>query len=168
MHLEENLDLVRKVVWRHVKLNPGLEFDDLFSEACIAYLQGVVYYNPEKGKFSTFMWRVVDNALRDLISSERERKNREIFPHKSHYNYVSKEDPEVFLTAKEQWEEFLSGLSPESRMICDMVVSNPEPYLPIDLPKKCRGAIARALRDKGWAWAPIWKSFREIKEALYA
>ncbi len=37
--IEKNLGIIRKIVWSYVHNNPGLEFDDLFAEACLAYLE---------------------------------------------------------------------------------------------------------------------------------
>jgi len=165
--LEENLNLVRKVVWSFVKVHPGLEFDDLFSEACIACLEAQNVYKPERGKKSTFIWHVVSNHLRTILYKEA-GKNTAEEPKENLEGYMDSVNnypgPEEFIIAKENWEEIMSSLSPEGQTICEILLHSEN--LPINKPKKCRGEIIKVLRSQGWGWNKIWKSFNEVKQAL--
>lgn len=171
----EYLDLIRKIVWSYIKTNPdvlGLEFEDLFSEACIACLQAMPEYDPNKGGKSTFIWRVTHNHMRTFIGNERCRKEKEYvsdFTDGEAEVYLyrnSSPSPEQLYIIKEAWEEMASGFSEEAQVLCDVVMNEKEVYLPMDKPKFCRGILMRVLRKMGWSWRVIWNSFREIKQAL--
>lgn len=163
----EDIGVIRKVVWSYIKTNPGLEFDDLFSEAYIAYLEAKLSYNPAKGKRSTFIYRVVDNRLKSLLSREREREVKEA---ESEILWLKDppQTPEQIVIAQERWLEILSILSPEAKAVCSIVINESSIYLPIDKPKQCRGIIINELRKRGWGWNDIWSSFKEIKEVISA
>ncbi len=162
LNIENHLDLIRKITWSYVKGNPGLEFDDLFSEACLACLEARDKFNPERGKESTFIWAVVKNALINLCTSPAGIVD------KRYTSCINKmcTSPEEQLVVKEEWRSILSSLSPKSRQVCSLVLNRTSPYLPTDKPKTCRGIIIKELRKRGWAWPEIWKSFREIKQVL--
>ncbi len=166
--IEENLNMIRKIVWSYVKTNPGLEFDDLMQEACIAYLEASSSYDPTTNtKKTTFTYHAITNRLNTLIRREnlreiKEREAGEIFWISDHTP-----TPEQELMAKEAWLDFLLKLSPEAQALClTLTTEDLKVYLPADKPKQCRGIIIKELRKKGWKWADIWKSFKEIKQTL--
>ena len=162
LNIENHLDLIRKIAWSYVRTHPGLEFDDLFSEACLACLEARDKFNPERGKESTFIWAIVKNALIDLCTSPTEIVDKRCT------SCIDKmcTSPEEQLIAEEEWGCILNTLSPKSKQICSLVLNSTSPYLPTDKPKTCRGIIIKELRKQGWAWPDIWKSFREIKYVL--
>ncbi len=166
--MTNHLDLIRKVVWRYVKTNPGLEYEDLFSEACIAYLEGIDKFDPRKGKASTFVWTIVSNRLNALVRKEYSRMSEEQLSEDMEAGeYLDPgATPEQSFIAHERWMAFVEQLSPEARVICDMVVNEHEIYLPTHQPKKCRGILLQTLRDRKWTWNQIWDTFREVKDAL--
>lgn len=164
--IEENLNLIRKIVWSYMKTNPGLDFDDLFSEACIAYLKANASYDPEqKTKKTTFTYQVIVNHLNTLIGRESLREIKEKEAGKIFWISSYVPSPEQELIAKENWQEFLSGLSPEAQALCKILTTE-NIELPTEQPKQCRGIIMRELREKGWKWKDIWSSFKEVKQAL--
>ena len=69
-----------------------------------------------------------------------------------------------------QFRETLANLSLDSRTICDIVFNSPVEFAKLIVcgsPKETRGELARILREeRGWVWARIWNSFREIKITL--
>lgn len=160
------LNLIRKIVWSHVRRNPGLEFDDLFQEACIACLEAEESYDPKRAGRNTYTWHVVHNRLATLIHKETTRHLREYSVDRPEPQW-SAPGPEQFLIAQESWQELLHGLSPEGQAICQLTIDIEE-ELPVEKPKRSRGVVARALRGQGWSWAPIWAGFREVKMAFAA
>jgi len=165
--MTEHLDLIRRIAWNYVKTNPGLEFDDLFSEACIAYLEGVHKFNPKKGKISTYIWAIVSNQLNVVVKKEYTRMHNEYTTEAFDENYFDPFlGPEQQYIAKERWKDFVENLSIEAYVVYDITINQPHTYLPTHKPKKCRGIIMRELRDREWTWEMIWETFREIKLAL--
>jgi len=163
--LERNLNLIRKIVWSYVRRNPGLEFDDLFSEACLSVLEKQHKFNPNKGKESTFIWHLVDNHLKTLLSQEAVRNETVHCMEEVETNDVEP-GPEQQLAARERFTYLISSLSPEAQAVCSLTLKNQDIYLPTDKPKKCRGEIMRVLKEQGWSWSQIWGSFAELKQIL--
>ncbi len=176
----ENLNLIRKIAWSYVRRYPGADFDDLFGEACLAYLEARGRYNPDKAKESTFIWHVVNNHLKDFIGGIRRRVEVEILTDADNLLMDSEEmgtafplrdpvpSPEQVLLTEERWNETKAGLSAEALRVCDIALNGKEIYLPMDKPKLCRGILRRALREIGWKWEKIWNAFRELKAAFSA
>ena len=165
LSLEKHINLVNKIVWGFVKKNPGLEFDDLFSEACVAVLDARDKYDPEKGKTSTFIWTVVSNRLKRVLGQEARRNTHQQSVEEVYSDEICP-GPEDLFIAEERWQMMLSDFSIGAQEVCSILFEEPDIYLPIHTPRNCRGKIARVLEDRGWAVGRIWDTFREIKEEL--
>lgn len=167
--LEKDVNLVRKIAWNFAKKFPGAEFDDLFSEACIAYLEAESEFNVDTAKRSTFMWHAVSNHLRNVVMKQSIRMR--------YHSTVSIDEldmrvsgtsvnPEMALIRKEEWESFIEHLSDPAQTICKIILEDMSTFLPLDAPKKCRGAIKNTMRDMGYTWSSIWDGYNEIRSAL--
>lgn len=167
--IEERLGMIRKIVWSYVRTNPGLEFDDLFSEACVAYLEATASYDIKYNtKKTTFTYHVITNRLNTVIKRETLRSSKEEEAGRIFWISPHNPTPEEELIAEENWLEMLMKLSPEARALCVLLTEGQmEKYLPTDKPKQCRGIIIKELREKGWKWADIWASFKEIKQIFF-
>jgi RNA polymerase sigma factor (sigma-70 family) len=167
LSIENHLDLIRKIVWGYVKSNPGLEFDDMFSEVCLACIEARHLYDPEKGCESTFIWYIAKNTMNNICQHLKYRKEVACTSEFENSTVIeNRMSPEEQLIAKEEWQAILNALSTASKEICSLVLDGPSPYLPTDKPKTCRSIIIKELRERGWSWPSIWSSFREIKEIL--
>jgi len=158
------LNIVRKVVWSYAR-STGLDFDELCSEAYLAYLEAAPSYDPSIGKKTTFIWRVVQNHINNLL-----KKNaKEIATDKEAMETLleGREElgPEQIIIAEECWEELFNSLSPEAKMIFFLLNSS-EVYINTDKPREARGIIARELKAWGWGESKIWATFRELKQTL--
>lgn len=162
--MTEDLKMLYKIVWSYIRSCPGLEFNDLLSEACLAYLEAEKVFDPEKGKKSTFMWNCVSNALNDIISKNTLQNSKEIYLEDFKFPY--EETPEQVLIQEERFLTLTASLSNEAKMICNLVLNEPDVFLPIDKPRECRGEISRTLRTREWSWPKIWGAFRELKETF--
>ena len=164
MDEQMELNIVRKVVWSYTR-STGLDFDELCSEAYIAYLETAPSYDPSKGKKTTFIWNVVRNHINSLLKAKKEALVDE-----EAIDMLVEErdelDPEQVVLAEENWRELFESLSPDAKMICLLVVNDGEVYLDTDKPRESRGIIARELKARGWSENKIWATFREIKQVL--
>lgn len=157
------LNIVRKVVWSYAR-STGLDFDELCSEAYLAYLEAAPSYNPARGKKSTFIWNVVRNHINSLLKAKKEIPvDKEAM--ETLIEGREELDPERLIIAEESWRELFESLSPEAKMIC-LLVNNGEVYVNTDKPREARGIIARELKARGWRENKIWATFREIKQTL--
>jgi RNA polymerase sigma factor (sigma-70 family) len=178
--LEDNLDLIRKIAWKFARQH-GLDFDDLFQEACLACVRAYPRYNPERATFSTFLWHTATNALRDLLYKHTNFETRHLFTD----DFSLQEDTvavaldEEFV-AEEHFAEVWAELSPEAQEICHMVIHERDlylhsvsgrfrrvAYLPTDKPHRCRAVIKQVLVQRGWKPSKVQDVFRELKVALY-
>ncbi len=157
------LNIVRKVVWSYVR-STGLDFEELCSEAYLAYLEAAPSYDPARGKKSTFIWNVVRNHINNLL-----KMKKEVPMDKEAIDMLIEErdelDPEQVVLAEESWRELFESLSPDAKMIC-LLVNDSEVYLNTDKPREARGIIARELKARGWRESKIWATFRELKQTL--
>ena len=55
--MTEDLKMLYKIVWSYINNYPWLDFNDLLSEACIAYLEAEKRFTPERGEKGTFLGR---------------------------------------------------------------------------------------------------------------
>jgi len=163
MNTDEVLLLLRKIAWNFVQRCPGLEFDDMFSEACVAYLHCVHRYDPSRGNMSTFLWHSVTNHLNTLLSkSSFYMENSSELPESIQDPNTG---PEEAVLARERWTEWWNMLTPEARVIVELTFSKAD-SAPTDKPKLFRGVLVKALRSRGWSWTRIWKGLREVKLAV--
>jgi len=165
VNIEKHLDLIRKIVWSYTKKNPGLSFDDLFSEACIACLEAQDKYDPTKSAATTFIWYVVHNRLNSVL-----RANARVVYQENIEEIIDEEDEaadvEEQMIARQEWEEFMASLSENARSICATVLNEQNIYLPTDKPRACKSELTKMLRARNWSWGQIWSGYREIKLAL--
>ena len=67
----ENINLVRKIAWDFHK-STGLDWNDLFQEAALAYLESMETYDKEKGAVSTHVWHCITSRLKNYLQQERD------------------------------------------------------------------------------------------------
>ncbi|OQC75345.1 MAG: Sigma-70 region 2 [Spirochaetes bacterium ADurb.Bin001] len=161
--MNEDLNIIRKLVWSYVR-STGLEFDDLYSEASLIYLEALPTYNPNKGKKSTFIWNVIRNKLNNILKKKSEIP-ADMEAMKTLIEGTWEVNPEQIIIANEAWEELFNTLSQDAKEVYN-VIANGEIYINIDKPRHSRGIIARELKARGWSETKIWAVFREIKQVL--
>lgn len=72
---KKDLNSIRKIAWSFKKTT-GLNWDDLFQEAAIAYIQSIKAYNKHKGSITTYAYRAASNRLKDYSHKELLYKRR--------------------------------------------------------------------------------------------
>src|SRR5690606_31686174 len=141
-----------------------LDFQELCSEAYLAYLEAASSYDPARGKKSTFIWNVDRNHINSLLKAKKEIPiDKEAM--ETLLEGHEELDPARLIIAKERWRELFESRSPEAKMIC-LLVNNGEVYVNTNKPREARGIIARELKARGWGESKIWATFREIKQTL--
>ena len=163
----EQLNMIRQIAWSYTRTHPEMEFDELFSEACLACLEASPKYDSSKGKRTTYYHHVAHSHLNNLIRRESRRTFRETAVDLSIYEVLASDEPgpEERLASQQRWEEMLSMLSPEAQMVCYIITNKKKVFLQMDKPKHCRGIISRLLRGRGWSWNRISGTFQELKQA---
>lgn len=147
------INMARKMAWSFHK-STGIDYEELFSEACLAYCQAEAdpNYNPYKAAITTFAWQRMRDHLRTYIKKEY---------HDVHLGPDNQNDPYEEIEFKDE----VNNLSDEAKTICKMIFQSPHEYLDLSS-VHARGKIKDQLREAGWSWCKIWNSFREIKSTL--
>lgn len=150
----ENISLIRKIAWSFHHTT-GLEWDDLFQEAALAYCEALKNYDPKRGiKITTYMWWCISSDLKNYLKKQ-EKQNGHI---------CSIEDVDVDRPVNTT--PIFESLSKEATEIANMVLSSPKIFdnLPPELAKR---NIARVLINrKGWSWRRVWVGIRDLKLAF--
>lgn len=137
----ENEKLLRKLA-NSFSMSTGVEFDDLFQEACIAYLEAMKTFDPNKSKISTHLWHYISNHLKNYVKLEK--------PYlKQHLEQISLETPEVLNKPGLSVSNFWDALSFEAQQIAKIMFERSGFYTcaePSAREKKIRQTMIR----RGW------------------
>jgi len=167
----EDIVLLRKITWHCMKGHPEWEFDELFSEACVAYLEVIPHYDAQRAQKSTFLWCTISRRLRKAIHKRLCIINTEALIAPGTEDLLGlcgrEPSPEHALLRQERQAELLAGLSPSAQNVVRATLTHAQ-NLPIHAPKLCRGEVARQLHAQGSSWSAVWQGIREVKAALSA
>ena len=143
----ENKNLLRKIALSF-HLSTGLDFDDLYQEASLAYLTAMRTYDPDKGRITTYLWYCVHNRLNDYLRLQKECKA----------SYLEEEPEEIVYEHQPFWER----ISKDAQKIASLVLSFPNDYLNLS-PENSVSKIRRILLRQGWKKERIENTFLELK-----
>lgn len=148
--------------WAHsYRRTTGIEEEELFSEACLAYVNAIKTFDPSKGvQMSTWISRCVKNKLNDFIA-EAYRKEVTLFEEEKMDTFSAPDEFHRLFSL----DDIYTQLSSNAKFICGMIVDKQVDLTEVP-PKMARGIIQRELRDLGWFWSDIWETFKELKNVL--
>ena len=146
----ENENLIRKIAWSFNR-STGIEFDDLFQEAYIAYVKAMESYNPKKGKISTHVWFCISSHLKNYIKEEKKQTDF----------CVSMEGTDVKHEPDIQPKPFWEKLNKEAIVITNIIISAPKLFM--DIPTKTiESKITGILLSKGWGMKKIKQGLQNL------
>jgi len=149
----ENINLIRQITWSFHRTT-GLEWDDLFQEAALGYLEALKSYDPEKGKLTTYAWYCITSRLKNYIKLELKYSD----------SIISIEEAEIHKLPTLS-HSLLDQISQEGQKIADVILSCPEEF-DGETPKNAKIKAAKKLRNTGISWIRIWIGVRDLKLAL--
>ena len=160
-------NLARKLAWSFHHTT-GLEFEDLYQEACLAYCwaERDSNYDPRKAAFTSFAYMCMRSHLCNIVTKCRADASRR-FPTDT---IALLNDWEAIDNAPAPDEELefreqLGELSKEARFVIRLVFESPHEYLCLTS-REAQAKIRQYLRDQGWSWVDIQKTLKEIKGLL--
>lgn len=149
----ENINLIRKIAWSF-HLTTGLEWDDLFQEAALAYCEALKNYDSDRGQMTTYMWHCITSHLKNYLK-EQEKQNSHI---------CSIED--VSIDRLVSTYPLFESLSKEAQQIAEVIFNDPCKYLSI-IPELAQKKIARKMvKERHWSWHRVWVGIRDLKLAF--
>lgn len=147
----ENINLIRKLAWSFHK-STGIDWNDLFQEASLAYLEALRTYDPAKGKITTHAWHTISNQLKTYIERER-RVNPPCLD--------LEEARHVSLSYTWLWE----SLPVETHDVVGVILDNPEKLIGLDL-KDARVKLRMILNQEGFSREEIRGAIRVLKKVF--
>jgi len=148
---EEHLNLIRKIAWSFHRTT-GLDFEELFHEACYHYCRGCNQFQEGQGeKLTTYVFPVIQSGLIDFIAKERE--------------WVGQKAVLIQEGGSTPVYEYWSDLTGDILEVIDFILENDEEIAKLT-PKRARGVVRDHLRDQGWTWPRIWEAIRKTKKTL--
>jgi len=126
----ENIKLA-KFFSKKVKCPIGFDYEDWYQEVLSCLVQTILYYDPEKGKLSTLMFRLVLHKRSWVISQAKKHSHVSL-------NHISEKadipvcdmvtddnakDPSFNIENKDSIENLVSRLSGKRRTICDGILA---------------------------------------------
>lgn len=146
----ENINLIRKIAWSFHD-STREDWDDLFQEASLAYLEGLEKYNPSRGRISTFMWRHVSNHLMNYLKEEQKHQACSL--------------DEISVGSPIKSNGYMESLSEDAQTIARIILLKPCKYSMLK-PKAARWEIKRQLKRRGWSWLKIRTAIWRLKIGL--
>lgn len=184
----DNIDLIRKLAWIFYR-KTDIEFDELFSEAALAYAEALNNFDPTHNtKLTSYAYRCMYNHLINTCKKKARYCNRHslIEDHIRAENNLgfSTDDLEetlsVFLKKTghifeptDDFGDFISECSEDCFQVIDMVLSNPEFFLG-ETPEMRRKKgtpkqrVKNALRQDNWTHIKIKYTLSEVDDFISA
>jgi DNA-directed RNA polymerase specialized sigma24 family protein len=144
----ENEKLIKKIAWSFAQTT-GLEYDDLYQEASLAYLEALSSHDPSRGRITTHLHTCVSNRLKNYI------KKQEKFLPLDDLDFDKPHSSSPF------WEE----LSRNALSVAEIILESPEGFLRLTKRESTK-KVKKILLEKGWGQRRIQKGFNELKIAF--
>jgi len=148
----ENLNLIRKLAWSFYKTT-HVDFDDLFQEAVLSYLESLKHYNPERGKLSTFLWWNVTSTLKNYVKKELE------------YSSPLKPLDGMNFPTNHSAPSIEEKLNADALLILNTLQENEMEYTSLH-PKEAKKLLSENLVSQGIPLRKIWSGVRNIHTVL--
>lgn len=147
-----NINFIRKIAWSFHR-STGLDWDDLFQEAALAYYKALDTYDPSRGKITTYMWWVIISHLKNYLQEQS----------KWNGNILSVD--EVDIDKPVEHTPMFEKLTNDAQQIANVVLQSPRTFAHMQ-PVKAHQRIAQKMIQRGWRWGRVWRAMRDLKLAM--
>lgn len=161
----ENINLIRKLAWTYHHRS-GIEFDELFAEASLAYCEALNSYNENmKCKLSSYAWLVIRNHLVNVCKQN----------HRSGVLYNSAMEVELIpdTNVPESFIDTIKTWGTEFQEIAFIILEDPERFLGSTPnykrhtgPATPKQRLKQELRNRGWSVKQIKRAFTHMPRLL--
>lgn len=161
----EHLNLLRKIAWSFHK-STGLDWDDLFQEAYVAYEYAMNQYKPEsKVPISSFIWTHVSNQLKTYYQKEL----KYIYPLVNAYrtDVTAHTNLQAWVVPHPEYEDhnFKESLDQDSIEIAELLIGKYWKFLPLP-PRDVNSKIIEIMRKRGWSLDRIFSGINNLRMYL--
>lgn len=151
---EVPLNLIRSIAWAFSKTSK-ISWDELFSEACLAYCKSLASYNPTKGASPTTWAHIWIKS--ELINFCKKETRTQSIPNIDWLDVVEDTPSYEFFKNHED-------LSEDCRFIVEMVLASPQRYA--KSPRKAMSLVKQDLKVEGWGWRRIFQGVADLQKEL--
>ena len=146
------MDLIRSLAWKFYK-SSQVNWDELFSEACLAYCTYASKWDPTKGmKLTSYVYLAIKHELINFCKKEHRNRNPEGI--ERWCNSTSQEpEYEFFYEEIDHSEDVL--------FILDLLKSDPVKFS--KRPTKPSGQLWQELLERGWSNLRIMHGIKQLK-----
>ena len=126
----------------------GIPFEELLAEANLAYCEALIKFDTSKGaKESTYVYRVVQNALIDFCKKEKRQNFSEI-------------TQDIPMEEQQAWEEIETQFIGLAKKVVEVVLKKDDFE---GTSRAMRNQVVCYLRNEGWNWENVWEGMKETK-----
>jgi hypothetical protein len=171
MKQTDNLNLVRKIAWEF-HLSTGLDWEDLFSEASVAYVEAIRAHDPTRSSVTTFIWWSVCSHLKNYLKKENKYRDFTVF-YDTYFDDSAEGISEDRLLSSLvnhidraiDESDFFDSLSQEATDVARVVLKNIDTLI-VQSPEDAKQSIAHLMTEGGSSWRQVWKGIRDLKTAF--
>ena len=173
----KNIALIRKIAWSYHQTT-GIEYEELFSEACLGYCEALHLWDPSRNvKLTTYAWHTMHRQLAEFLwnLNKNALNSTKIVTFSTNININPLDEIELLninfptnliLTPHIPFWEFYETLTPLSKELVDVIFESLDD-IPNDISyKRMKSIIINILREKKWKMRKISKSIYELKSKL--
>jgi hypothetical protein len=124
----------------------GLDYEELFQEASLAYLEALRTYDKDRGAVSTHVWICVSNRLKNYIKKEQEE-----------IGTVPIEECNYTVSCTPFWEK----LSKDAQFVTESILCSPRRFLKLNK-IHAQIIVISALIENGWDEKRIGNTIVEL------
>lgn len=153
------LNLIRKITWSFHQTT-GIEWDELFSEASLAYCEAINSYDEtKKSKESSWVFTCIESQLKNFCKYELRNKNIDGFIREWAADVEYTPDYEFYSPDR------FKDVSDDVRSIIFMLILSPKKYIKSgEPPRSVFGKIRKDLKSVlGWTWPRIDKGLASFR-----
>jgi DNA-directed RNA polymerase specialized sigma24 family protein len=150
----EDINLLRKLAWSFHK-STGIDWDELFSEACWLYLKARNTYDPKRGEFTKHAYMIVYSELINYLRD-----------HKKDYEplrYID-EIPGFNRGNPPSYQSFWESLSRDAQEMAEIILSAPKLFVHSPA-KEAQARAVRTMIRRGWSNKRALIALRDLQLA---
>jgi DNA-directed RNA polymerase specialized sigma24 family protein len=154
--------MIAKKAWKYSTMYT-IEFEELVCEGNLIFVKATKAFNNNGTKFSTFLWRCLENGLSSFCKQER----RQMFFEYSEDGELPDgcNDDHLMIKKSIDIRQSIARLSVHSQVVMRLLIERPHELglTGQEPPRVIRGTIKRHFRQQGHSWAVTWQMLREIR-----
>lgn len=146
------MNLIRSLAWKFYK-SSQVNWDELFSEACLAYCTYASKWDPSKGmKLTSYVYLAIKHELINFCKKEHRNENLE---------GIEKWSGDTSYEPEYEFFHKTINHSEDVQFILDLLKSDPVKYS--KRPTKPSGMLWKELLEKGWSELRITHGIKQLK-----